>query len=251
MTENSIKLILPSEIDFSQGQKQAMQMQNPYIFIDFNEDRLLLSEAALSFDKISFLELHFPFEITEEQYEKIAELNELEIKKIEYSPQTLYIYMGTIGLIGTFTVGIITVIAIWNKKYKKGKIFDSQADYILKQKDGSIRRKQPDVSFLAFKNIIDKMFNERGFIVAKPYFIIEVVSNKYSLQKDLDKMKNDWLPAGMEVGLVVCPFRQKYYLFEKGKDEYQIFDFEQVFAHEKLPELELNFQELLEEAKEN
>ncbi len=50
---------------------------------------------------------------------------------------------------------------------------------------------------------------------------------------------------------MVCPYRQNYYLFEPDKDEYQEFDFEQVFTQVKLPDLEIDFDQLLQEAKES
>ncbi len=92
------------------------------------------------------------------------------------------------------------------------------------------------------------MRDERGFLT-KPFFIIEVVSSKYSLQIDLCKMKKYWVSAGTQIGIVVCPFRQKYYLFEKDKDEYTELPFSQLFTHDKLPHLEINFADLLEEVQ--
>jgi hypothetical protein len=63
-------------------------------------------------------------------------------------------------------------------------------------------------------------------------------------------MAFDWMPAGTEIGLVVCPYREEYYLFEKGKAEYKTVSFSQKFTHQQLPDLEIDFAQHLKEAKE-
>ncbi|MCX7999290.1 MAG: hypothetical protein N3A69_10135 [Leptospiraceae bacterium] len=56
------------------------------------------------------------------------------------------------------------------------------------------------------------------------------------------------MPAGVKVSIVVCPFLEEYYLFEEGKENYKTYSLKEVFTHPNLPELELNFREILQES---
>ncbi len=59
-----------------------------------------------------------------------------------------------------------------------GKVFDAQSDYILDQTEKVKKVRLPDISFLSFKNLVGKMHNQGGFIIAKPFFIIELPERK-------------------------------------------------------------------------
>ena len=99
--------------------------------------------------------------------------------------------------------------------------------------------------------LVGEVYDQKGFIKANPFFIIEVVSNKNSLQQDLRKMAQVWIPAGTQVGLVVCPYRKEYYLFDKQNEKYTAFNFSKKFTHDKLSHLEIDFAQLLKEAEES
>jgi hypothetical protein len=63
-------------------------------------------------------------------------------------------------------------------------------------------------------------------------------------------MENEWMPAGTDIGLVVCPHSQKYFLFEKDKTGYQTFDFTIPFCHSLLPGLIVDFDALWREVRD-
>lgn len=107
----------------------------------------------------------------------------------------------------------------------------------------------PDVSFILYEKFSKQVLDEK-YELGAPTLCIEVVSHKNSLKQDLEKMKEDWMRAGTEIGLVVCPHRKKYYLFEKGKAAYQTLAFSKPFRHDLLFELTLDFSLLLKEAME-
>lgn len=83
-----------------------------------------------------------------------------------------------------------------------------------------------------------------------PDLAIEVVSAPQSLQKEIDKMRNDWLAGGAKVGIVVNPHTEHYYVFEAGDIGYTPYSFKVTFTHYLFVGLSLNFGELLNEAKE-
>jgi Uma2 family endonuclease len=88
-------------------------------------------------------------------------------------------------------------------------------------------------------------------ITIPPTFCIEIVSAPAGLKKDLEKMKNDWMAAGTELGMVIDPFSKKYYIFEQGKEGFEQWTFDQNFGHELLPDLNIDLEKLWKEATEN
>jgi Uma2 family endonuclease len=241
-----IEIDFPSTVPITAEQFEKIKVLNPLIRIEQVENRLRINEGELTFFDSDFFDLHIPFEIQEEYYRELCELNDY---KIECNPTNLIISMGTTELISAFTVLITVTIAIWNRTVKLGKTYDAQVDNKL---DSQIEKHRiPDVAFITFKKFVDSIKLKNGFIIGSPTLCIEVVSNKKSLNENIRKMQNDWMPAGTEIGLVVCPVRKKYYLFEQGIEDFQTIDFTIPFQHESLSGLEINFEELLNEAIEN
>jgi hypothetical protein len=63
-------------------------------------------------------------------------------------------------------------------------------------------------------------------------------------------MQNDWMPEGTDIGLVVDQFGKKYYMFEKGITGQREIDFAIPFKHSQLPDLMLDFGDLLKQTIE-
>ncbi|MCB1160963.1 MAG: Uma2 family endonuclease [Leptospiraceae bacterium] len=216
---------------------------NPGISLQLAQNTLFIEEKELHFSGMDFFPLHLPFKMKEQEMFTISELN--SNLRLEMDEEAIIINMGTLGLISAFTAAILITIGIWNRKKKLGKVFDAQSGHDMLVNGKKIHR-MPDIAFHLNEVFKEKTLDYRlGF----PFFCIEVVSNKKSLKQDLRKMANDWMAAGTEIGLVVCPHREKYYLFEKDVTGYKTYGFSIVFTHSKLPELHIDFAAILEEAR--
>ena len=75
-----------------------------------------------------------------------------------------------------------------------------------------------------------------------------MVSATKDEQKEIDKMRKDWIDGGAKVGIVVNPHKKKYYVFEQGDSGYDIFDLSTPFSHHLFSGLVIDFQALLNEA---
>ncbi len=126
-----IELIFPDTIHFTTAQLQDLAMLNEGVKLHWKEKILHIEEGFLHFSEAFFLALKLPFEITEEQFEQIEELNQYEYSKLEYNPDIIFINMGIVALIAAFTILISTTIVNWNRKQKTGKAFDAQGRYVL------------------------------------------------------------------------------------------------------------------------
>ncbi|NER08015.1 MAG: Uma2 family endonuclease [Okeania sp. SIO3C4] len=237
-----LQLHVPKDYSLDSRTFQKMQWENPFLYLRKEGNAILMEENSIEFDKLNFVELTFPRVISEGLYLEIDELNP-DLKKIEFHQNKLQIHMGTIAFISAFSVLVGFVIIQWNRKHKFGTAYDAQADFIIK--DGG--HKIPDIGLV--KGRLIEHINEKGFIAGTPSLIVEVVSNKYALQQDLRKMAEHWMPNGTEIGLVIDPHRKEYHVFEQGEENYKSFPFETIFEHTKLPELELDFNALLVEAR--
>lgn len=238
----TLELKLPESMPLSKAQFQSFQMLNIGSEICLKENKLSIEEAGVLFSQMDFIDLNFPYEISEEQYFAFCELNSEKFKKIEYHQNKIQINMATIGFISAFSMLIGYVLISWNRKNKFGQVYDAQGDFIMPNGNHKI----PDIALVEFT---DKLYNEKGFIIAKPFLIIEVVSNKYSLQKDLKKVAEHWMPNQTKIALVVDPHRKEYHIFTQKTELYKTIPFSEPFKHNKLPKLEINFEELLTEAK--
>ena len=246
-----ITLKIPELLTVSDNMLSDMQKLNPAILITpGNTNEIVITEKDFSFDDIDFLEILTPESvvISEEIFEELCQIN--DNIKIELNPDSkIILTMLTPELIAAFTLLIGTTLVIWNRRVKKGRAFDATARFDLS--DGEItKHRAPDVSYVAFEKATKEFLAENKFIKIAPTFCIEIVSSKYGLKQNLRRMQDDWMAAGTEVGLVVCPYREKYYLFEKDIKNYQEFNFYVPFVHDILKGLSVNFGELLDEAKE-
>jgi Uma2 family endonuclease len=108
----------------------------------------------------------------------------------------------------------------------------------------------PDVSYIAFEKVTKKYLNQHKFINIPPTLCIEIVSSKGGLKQNLRKMEDSWMTSGTDIGLVVCPHTENYFLFKKDKTGYQSIDFAVPFTHPQLSGLTIDFAQLLKEVRE-
>lgn len=221
-----------------------LQEMNPKLDLKLNQRQLIISEKDFSFSDRAFFSLYLPFSMDEESTNQLCELNQ-DIK-LEWDEEVIIINMSTIGFIGVFTAAIVGTLYIWNKLMKMGRIVESSTGHDL-ETNGKKKHRVPDIGFHLNQSFADKI-HSKTYKLGAPYFCIEIVSNKNSLKQELQKMKDDWIQGGVEIGLVVCPFREEYFLFESNQTNYKSFSFSHIFTHPSLPDLQLDFKAILEEA---
>ncbi len=221
-----------------------LQEINPAIDLKANEHTITIREKDFLFSELGVFRIQLPFVLDEEELE-ILEKEQASIK-LEWDEEGIIIHMSTLGFIGIFTAAILGTLYIWNRKQKMGKIVESSTGHDL-EVDGKKIHRVPDIA-LHLEEKFTSALQQKMIRLGAPFFCIEVVSHKNSLAHDLQKMEKDWIGAGTNIGLVVCPYREEYFLFEKGQSGYTKFSFSKIFTHSSLPELELDFGAILRES---
>ncbi|MCB1193749.1 MAG: Uma2 family endonuclease [Leptospiraceae bacterium] len=243
---NTVELQFPKGILFTPKNIEEMVSLNPGLSLQFTDSGVTISEGDMRFSNMDFFKLLLPFKMQEEDLHRIGELN--QHLKLEGEEKGIIVNMGTTILIGAFTAAILITVGVWNRKMKLGRVADSSTGHDMQTEEGK-KHRIPDVSFIAYKKFTSKVLDSNSR-VGSPTLCIEVVSNRDSLNQDLEKMEEDWIQGGTEIGLVVCPHRKKYYIFESGQKDYKTLSFSKPFTHKLLPELILDFDALLQEAME-
>ncbi len=249
--KESITIKFPISYKFEQF--EALQVLNPTLKIKANKrgNQITFYESAFSFDEVSFFHVQLPadFIITEEQFENICDDN--KSAKLEFDDHNqLTINMLTTAMIGALTILIGTAIVNWVRAYKKGRAYNESTRYDLYGKDNKLKRRAADISYLSYESAPSTVQTQWKFMQVPPDLAIEIVSANQSLQKEIDKMRNDWIASGSKVGIVVNPHTRQYYVFELGDIGYTPYSFSTTFTHSLFSGLSLNFNELLDEAVE-
>ena len=247
--KESITIKFPSS--YTPEQLEALQALNQEVSIKANKkgNQITFQESAFSFGEVSFFHVQLPqdFIITEEQFEEIC--NENKTAKLEFDDYNqLTINMLTASIIACFTLAIGTILYLWANKNKKGKAYDATARYNLYDAKGKQKRRAADASYISYQTAPKAVQLAWKFNELPPDLAIEVVSAPNSLQKEIDKMRKDWIAGGAKVGIVVNPHNKQYYVFEAGDIGYDIFSFDIPFSHSLFAGLSLDFDTLLDEA---
>lgn len=247
----SITIKFPKDVSYTPKQFAALQALNKEVKIKANKigNQLTFSESTFLFNEVSFFHIQLPpdFVINEEQFEDICNNN--YTTKLEFDDYNqLTINMLTPTIIGIFTGLILLILGNWARK--KGKFYTESTRYNLYDKNGKLKRRAADVSYISNETVSVNVQAQWRFNELPPDLAIEVVSASQSLQKEIDKMRNDWLAGGAKVGIVVNPHTEYYYVFEAGDIGYTPYSFKVIFTHYLFAGLSLNFSDLLNEAKE-
>jgi Uma2 family endonuclease len=99
----------------------------------------------------------------------------------------------------------------WWKSHKRGKVFDSNGGFYLR--DGSML--SPDAAYIPIRNAIAK--SSSGFPHVCPDFVIELLSATDSLPRTQQKMQR-WIENGTKLGWLVDPYAHLVHVYEPGKD---------------------------------
>ncbi len=113
---------------------------------------------------------------------------------------------------------LITEIGLWNRKYKVGKVLESNGGFFLE--DSSMR--VPDVAWIHIDrwNALSNA-EKRSFPRMAPDFVIELKSETDSLA-DLQGKMTKWIKNGVRLAWLVCPDSQTTYIYEPGKPQLAI-----------------------------
>ncbi|NIJ55563.1 Uma2 family endonuclease [Dyadobacter arcticus] len=120
---------------------------------------------------------------------------------------------------------LITEIGIWNRKYKAGKVLESNGGYFLA--DSSMR--VPDVAWIRIDrwNALS-MAEKKSFPHLAPDLIIELKSETDSLS-DLQTKMSKWIENGVKLAWLICTDQQITYIYEPGKASYTL-KFEEILS---------------------
>lgn len=123
--------------------------------------------------------------------------------------------------ISSFNSNLVGVFYVWNKKYKKGILTDSNGGYILP--DSSMRA--PDLGFVLKEkfNLLTEV-EKMSFAPVCPDFVVEIISSKEDLNKAKVKM-DMWMSNGCMVAWLIDTFDSKIHVYEEGKSIYTHHDF--------------------------
>jgi len=191
--------------------------------------------------EVTEFEFKLTHPLTEQQYNRLQYINKSHLKIETLNYDTFYTSMGTFAIISAFTALIISGLVVWANNNKTGRVYTEDGEYKLKDKSGKIIRRRPDVSYISFKQISEEEQNswQKKFIEVPPTLAIEIVSSEVSLQKELNKMRDIWMANGTQLGIVIFPHKQKYFVFEN--QNYTEYLLTQVFTYPLLPGYEGNF----------
>lgn len=255
---NNITLCFPESFSFDDVMFTTLQKRNKEYKLSLtDEKRLIIAEKDFAFIDTSYLEFRLPTNITEIQLDEFNDVNQAlqynsNVRPVSFEwngNDLIYVKMGTFGIISAITVAIISGLYAWSTKNKKGRVYSEEGEYRLSNSDKTERRK-PDVSFISYKNVSEEKQDEwtNSFITSPPTLVIEVVSSKAGLKKEFEKMKTFWMPSGAHIGVVVCPFSKKYYIFEPGKRR-RSKDIYKTFIHPLLEGYEGDFSTYVDKVK--
>lgn len=136
------------------------------------------------------------------------------------------------GLSGYFTSLIIIELGIWNKKHRRGLIFDSSSGFILP--DGSM--KAPDLAYLSKENWKKLTKKEKTqFPPLCPEFLVEVRSPTDRLPV-LQKKMEEWIKNGAQLAWLIDPNEEKVHIYRPKMNPEIISGFNRILSGESVLE---------------
>jgi Uma2 family endonuclease len=152
--------------------------------------------------------------LTDEQFFQFCLANKGRLR-IERNENGQILLMPPTGLeTGNYNLELGTEFALWNRKYKLGKVFDSSAGFTLP--DTSV--KSPDVSWLNNQKW-DSLSEEekKRFSKIAPDFVLELRSESDELKPLKTKMEK-WLENGVQLGWLVDTKNETTYIYRQNQE---------------------------------
>jgi len=250
-TKSPLLLCFPPSYRISE-KWELLQKQNPTLRLEYSKkDELLIFEKDIFFEYIESVELFFPKEIMPTYRQKQSIEHRSKSYRIESDAEKITIIMATSSLIGMLTFAVLGSIYIWLKNTKQGRGYAETTPYIFTEKGEKIRR-EADASYISYEDYDEKTQDNFGLgkaIPVPPTLVVEIVSAKYGTKAALWKMQNIWIRFGSKIGLVICPFTEKIYVFEK--DHHYSQSIYLPFMHPKLEGYIGDFSEEVRKIRKN
>ena len=224
--------------------------EDAYIKISTGKLELLIEDEGQN-----SLLLDLKNRLTETEYNELEEMNEDLLTFETENYQKIYLRMGTFGIISAITAVIMASFVVWAQKYKNGRIYTEEGEYKFEREDETgekqIIRRKPDISYISYDDVPEEEQNRwnKQYITTPATLAVEIVSSHRSLPKELKKMREVWMKYGTKLGLVICPFSKKIYVFEKDKEGYTEQSIYEKFTHELLPGYEGDFSMYIDEVE--
>ncbi|HEV2831483.1 MAG TPA: Uma2 family endonuclease [Hanamia sp.] len=132
-------------------------------------------------------------------------------------------------------------LVLWNKKHKKGIVFDSSAGFFLPDKS----MRSPDTAWISNERWMKVSEEEKKkFAYIAPDFVIELMSPSDRLNELQAKMEK-WITNGVLLAWLIVPEAQQAFIYRKNGtiDIVKSFD-EKLSGEDILPEFVLNLKNL-------
>jgi hypothetical protein len=239
----TIKIKLPDKYLLNESLIDEFRLLNLDLQIDStNNNILVIEELAFDFDDCGIIELKFPaWVFPNSNFEELYELN-IENDTLNFEQpgnHSIILKMGTYYSLKIIEMAIGASLYNWATMNKTGTVPEAHGEYYLNginKPKGRSNVYMADVSFISFEKVSEEVQDswEKRALVA-PTLCIEFVSSKYGLKPDLRKMENVWMQHGTDVGVVVCPFSKKLFIFQKGITDYTEQSIYEPFTHPLLP----------------
>lgn len=250
-TKKQIKL--PDKYPLTDELLVDFRLLNADMAFDKDSDNtLVVEESAFNFYDYEFVEIKFPARIfPDSNFDELYEINDDQLNFEQPGNHSILLKMGIFDTIAIITATITASLVLWAKISKKGRVRSENGEYHLdktRKPDEKGGVFMADVSYISYEKASEEEQKSwQGRAPIPPSLSIEIVSSKYGLKPALRKMQDVWMHYGTELGVVICPFAKKYFVFENdipGYEEYSIYD---VFTHALLPGYEGDFSEYADE----
>ncbi len=248
-----IKIKIPDKYQLSDGLVNEIQLLNSDLKIGTtNGNTLLVEENIFRFENYESIELKFPTSVfPDSNFDELYDINETELNFEQPGNHSIILKMGTFYVIGLITGAIFASLFVWAKNSKKGRTLPEDTEYDFSDNEEELPEqiRMADSSYISYDKVSEEEQKKWGRkrIPIPPTLSIEVVSSKYGLKPALRKMQDVWMNYGTDLGVVVCPFSKKLYIFKKGKPGYTEQSIYKPFTHPLLPGYEGDFSEYVDE----
>jgi Uma2 family endonuclease len=247
--KTQIKIKIPDKYPLTDSLLFEFQHLNSDLNVQIApENTLIIEETIFNFRDFEYIELKFPFNIfPESNFDELYEINNNEFHFEQPGNHSILFKMGTIYTISIITAIIITGLVNWALQTKSGRVITEDGEYHLKD-DKTEESRMADVSFMSYDKASEEEQKKwNGNIPIAPTLSIEIVSAKRGLKPALRKMEEVWMRFGTDIGVVVCPFSKKIYIFEKDVAEYREQSIYIPFTHSLLPDYLGDFSKYVDE----
>ena len=180
------------------------------------------------------VEIPKSFRVTDEQFEQLAVVNR-DIRLEKASDGELIVMSPTGAETGNRNVELATEFALWNRKYKLGKVFDSSTGF--KLPNGATR--SPDVSWVAINRWNNLTEIERQtFAPVCPDFVLELRSSSDSIAQLSQKMQ-EYIENGALLGWLINPQDREVEIYRPNQEKQILNNPIEISAENILPNFTL------------